>query len=267
MDIVTRFFDDPIQDGRAVDLMVPDKVTRKTAVLGIHGGGWAAGSRNVYHKILFALAKQGYACASTDYRLAMGKGSLQNKVEDIREGYEIFRSYLAEQGRRKVKQFMFIGSSAGAHLAGLVGLTTPGQLGESTLRLKAKWKAPTAMVLCCGPVTFEPWPEIFPEIHASMNSLIGCAYDDDPQSWRDASFDQYVTEESPRICFYNAANEHIFPNGLTRKAAARWRKRGLQVDMKTYPDAEHGFFYDIQPRKCQKQAFADLCQYLEDIEK
>jgi hypothetical protein len=46
------YFDNPIQAGRVMDVFVPGKVSRDISLFFIHGGGWGAGSRDGFHKIM-----------------------------------------------------------------------------------------------------------------------------------------------------------------------------------------------------------------------
>lgn len=266
MDIVTRYFDEPYQNDRAVDFLIPDKVTQSVAVFAVHGGGWARGARSAYHRVLHALAAEGYACASTDYRLHMNADALKHKLEDVRIGYDMFRQYLAERGLdQKVKQFATFGSSAGSHLAGLMSTTAPGALGEGTDRLTLEWQQPAAMILSCAPVTFRPWKDIFPGIHRSMEALVGCPYEEDKPAWRAASIDTHVTADGPAVFIIGASNEHLFPNVVATRHVARWRSRGVRVEHKVYPNVEHGFFYEIGPRRQQAAALADSLAFLKSL--
>lgn len=266
MDIVTRYFDEPYQDQRAVDFLIPDKVTRDVGVFAVHGGGWAGGARGSYHRVLHAIASEGFACASTDYRLHMNEYALQHKLEDVRIGYDLFRQHLAERGlEKKVKRFATFGSSAGAHLAGLMAAAAPGAVGESVDDLQLKWKAPIGLVLVCGPLTFKPWPDPVPGIFRAMQALVGCQYEDDKAAWDAASIDTHMTADGPATFVIGAGNEHLFPNDVARRCVKRWRGLGASVEHTIYPGVEHGFLYETGPRKQQIAAMADMIAFFKNL--
>ena len=88
----------------------------------IHGGGWSAGSR-----VLDALSPQrqltlrGYAVASIDYRLS-GTDRYPAAVRDVKAAIRYLRAY-ASRYSLDASHIALWGTSAGAHLAALVGLT------------------------------------------------------------------------------------------------------------------------------------------------
>ena len=64
--------------------------------------------------------------------------------------------------------------------------------------------------------------------------------------------------------FLNASDEHMFPNRYTEQAAEKLRSFGQTCIVKTYENAEHGFFYDLIRRQ-QKEAFADILKFIEKL--
>jgi len=268
MEVLTRYFDDPIVPQRAIDILLPERIRHDVAVVAVHGGGWAAGTRSQLHQLLEGLVNEGFACASLGYRLATGSGSLDRKMEDIRLGYDHFRRHLAEKGIRKVKRFATYGSSAGAHLSGLMALSPPGTHGDDIAPLQMKWLQPCAAIMSCGPVTFIPWKDIFPESLHCFERLIGCTYEQDRAAWTNASLDAHVSPDSkttPEMMLICAGDEHMFPNWLTRRTVARWKKARVRATIKTYTNCEHGFLYDDGPRRQQREAFADMVRFLKKL--
>lgn len=60
------YYDSPIEPDRILDLFVPERITQKKCFFFVHGGGWRAGSRTIYHKIMEQLVERGFICASAD---------------------------------------------------------------------------------------------------------------------------------------------------------------------------------------------------------
>ena len=259
------YFDDPIVTGRALDIFMPDQVTRDQAVFLVHGGGWTGGSREGYHKVMEALRDQGFICGATDYRLS--GVSLFEKLTDVRHGYDLFTTFLNQQGRPLT--IATLGSSAGAHLSGLLSLAAPGQCGEAleygAFTPQNEWVRPAGCVVVAAPTTFEPWEDIFPHIWTDMRSLVGVSYEDDPDPYRRLSPITYVDEDSCPVFLLHAENEHMFPLDVNMKFIDKLKALGRRTQVKTYPRVEHGFLYELD-RWQQKEALADVIAFLQSLD-
>jgi len=135
------YLDEPIIEGRALDIMLPRRRTEDVSVFIVHGGGWRAGTRTGFHKVMRAFNKRGFITASTDYRLA--SVTILDQLTDVRHGYQHFVRHLEKLGTDP--RIFVMGSSAGAHLAALLILTTPGQCSEKKNFGKFRitsWKRP-----------------------------------------------------------------------------------------------------------------------------
>ena len=237
----------PMPD-RALDIFTPDQPTRKAAILFVHGGGWSAGARSVYHPIMHALIEHGWVCGSLDYRLS-GVTAL-DQLDDVRLGRALFAEHL--QSRGNASDLVLVGSSAGGHLALLEGMTNH----ES--------KA-AGIVTISAPMTFEPWDEMFPPIWDSMCAIAGQSVDDNPELYRHLSPYHHISENTPPICLLDGANEHMFPLHLAHQFIAKMKQHGRPIEHHIYANAEHGFFYNVT-RLCQQKAFKDFLKFLERTE-
>ena len=258
------YLDDPIVDGRALDIFAPEHATRPVAVFLVHGGGWRAGSRAGMHALMRGLNREGFVCAATDYRLA--GVTITDQITDVRHGYDLFVRHLGEGGR-PVRVAVF-GSSAGAHLASLLALTRPGECGEDAgafgVTLTEPWQPPVGAVVQSTPVTFEPWDDIFPHIWTSMQGIVGRSYDDAPEAYRRVSPIEHVGASSPPFLFLEAEHEHMFPLELTLRFVRAMEACGRGAGHKVYTRAEHGFLYDLTRRQ-QKAAFGDMLDFLASL--
>ena len=252
------YLDTPIVRGRVYDLFVPKSITKDTSVFFVHGGGWTGGSRTGYHIFCEMLNNLGYVCATTDYRLDV---NAFEQLKDIREAYDDFVSWLKTNSRPL--RIAVRGGSAGAHLGALLALTRPGQIpGEPKASLDNEWVQPECAVLQSTPITFEPWDEIFPHIWVSMQRAAGEPWSKAPERYKALSPCEYLDKSNPRILFMEAECEHMFPARFNQEFMEKQNALGVPSIMKHYPMAEHGFFYDVT-RKCQKQAWHDLLEFIE----
>ena len=96
------------------------------AVVCIHGGGWAKGSRVNHAKVAQALADRGYVAATISYRLS-GEIPFPAQIHDCKAAVRFLRANAKEFGIDADK-IGTIGHSAGGHLAAL--LATSGGVKE-----------------------------------------------------------------------------------------------------------------------------------------
>lgn len=117
-----------------LDLYQPLNKTRPTPlIVWIHGGAWRSGSKADVP--IAQLIGDGYAIASVDYRLSP-TAQFPAQVHDIKAAIRFLRAHAAEY-ELDPKRFAVAGSSAGGHLAALVGVTNgheelEGTVGEFT---------------------------------------------------------------------------------------------------------------------------------------
>lgn len=102
-----------------LDLYRPDGAAPVGLIVWVHGGAWRAGSRASVD--LKGMTKRGWAVASVDYRLST-EARFPAQIFDIKAALRFLRSHAAEYGY-PAAPFVIAGSSAGGHLAALVGVT------------------------------------------------------------------------------------------------------------------------------------------------
>ena len=100
----------------------------------MHGGGWLRGDRSMVSPSfagwrpgpLARLAADGFAVASVDYRLS-GEARFPAQLEDVSAAVEWLTGQAEEYGFDPGRIVLW-GESAGAHLAALLGLRSPGRV-------------------------------------------------------------------------------------------------------------------------------------------
>src|SRR3954451_4416743 len=103
--------------GLCLDLHLPLGVQRPPVAVYLHGGAWLMGHRAEAPERLKAMAAQGLAVASIDYR-TVNLAAHPAQHEDILHALDWVCSHADEHGLGRVAPFL-MGSSAGAHLAAL----------------------------------------------------------------------------------------------------------------------------------------------------
>lgn len=253
------YFDDSPIEGRILDIFEAQNPSQEVALFFIHGGGWRGGSRTIFHAIIHEYRKLGFDCASTDYHLS--GTTVFDQVGDVRTGLDIFAGNLA--ARNRPSKVLLVGSSAGAHLALLTGLSKPDECGAPQTPLAHNPQI-TGIAVQAAPFTFEPWPDIFPAIWSSMQNIVGKSYDDAKVLFQQASPIHYVRPGSPPVFNLHAENEHMFPQELFAQFEQKMTECGNITSQKIYPKTEHGFFYALD-RWQQRQAFEDIREFAEEI--
>ncbi len=116
-------YDDRHGSSTMMDFYLPDDgAVNHPTVMFIHGGGWTAGDKDHAFNIGPRLARSGYVVASINYRL-VPKGVFPNNLEDCTCALAFLRAHADEYGIDP-DRIAVVGYSAGAHLAGLVGLAS-----------------------------------------------------------------------------------------------------------------------------------------------
>jgi len=107
-------------DGKSLslDIYLPDGVENPPLLVWVHGGAWRRGSKE---QVPSVFVDNGFATASLDYRLST-EAKFPAQVHDIKAGVRFLRAMGPQYGLR-TDRIAIAGSSAGAHLAALVGVT------------------------------------------------------------------------------------------------------------------------------------------------
>lgn len=113
----------------AIDLYLPEGKPNAPLVVFVHGGGWQRGSRT--EMPLGAMAPAGFAFASVDYRLSP-VARFPAQAYDIKGAIRFLRAKQSEYGYDS-SRVAIAGTSAGAHLAILIGVTNGNKELEGTV--------------------------------------------------------------------------------------------------------------------------------------
>jgi acetyl esterase/lipase len=118
-----------------LDLHLPDRARYPAPVpviVYVHSGGWISGTRADVPDAALAQVGRGYAVASVDYQLAgtgatgLPIGAFPGAVWDVKRAIRFLKAYASDWGLDPARVIV-MGSSAGGHLAALVGASA-GQL-------------------------------------------------------------------------------------------------------------------------------------------
>ncbi len=195
-------------DSHKLDLHIPNGTTGPMpVVIWIHGGGWMSGDKNLgLNNFQLRYARNGYVVASLNYRLS-SEAIFPAQIHDCKAAIRWLRANAAKYGLDPTR-FAVWGSSAGGHLAALLGTSndvadlegTVGSNSQYSSRVQAvvDWYGPTdllqmdaqAIAQGCGSSN-----------HNSANSaeslLVGCQIQTCPQAVQRANPLTYYTADDP----------------------------------------------------------------------
>jgi acetyl esterase/lipase len=172
-----------------LDLIVPADVTNPPLVISIHGGAWSQGNRK--EQPFAWLAKNGFAVASIEYRFAKD-AIYPAQIQDCKAAVRWLRANAGKYGY-DASRIGVIGTSAGAHLAVLLGTTNGNKQLEGNVGGNLKESSNVAAVVdFYGPVDFilraKTQPEMTNVPGSRVYNLLGGTPKDKEawQSWRAA---------------------------------------------------------------------------------
>jgi acetyl esterase/lipase len=122
-------------------------------IIFIHGGGWRNGSKQPPREPLLQLAREGYSCASIEYRLT-NEAKWPAQLHDCKATVRFLRANAEKFGFDPNKIGVW-GTSAGGHLAAMLGLTGTRKDLEGDLGNAEFSSAVQAVVNCYGPADLQ----------------------------------------------------------------------------------------------------------------
>lgn len=216
-----------------VDSILYSALLRPTVVW-IHGGAWRAGDKYPAPAAVTNLCANGYVVASINYRLTQ-QGTWPAQIHDCRGALRFLRSRSAQYRIDKNRVAVW-GSSAGGHLAAILGATSglkqikiDGQTfdleGEIGGNLQES-SAVQAVVDYFGPadlLAFDDFQSVFPdpENNSPLTELIGGLVWDNLPLARSASPDTYVSAEDPPVLMMHGTSDVVVPFNQSERYNAR----------------------------------------------
>jgi acetyl esterase/lipase len=213
-----------------------DKDPVRPAVILVHGGGWSSGDRNLMYPLADYLAQHGHIAIAVEYRLSP-EAQYPAAVNDIKSAI----SWIIKNGRENhidKNKIALLGCSAGAQLAGLVGLSYQGDQEHNQKNIYA-------IINIDGIMDFTTPEARKHEDDPNRESTpagrwLGGRYAEKPELWKEASPVYYVHENSPAILFINSSQSrfHVGRDETIKKLD----KFSIYSEVHTFDDAPHSFW-------------------------
>lgn len=233
-----------------LDLYRPEGRGGGPLVIWVHGGAWRSGSKNDVP--IRALVEQGFAVASIDYRLSP-VAPFPAQIHDIKAAIRFEREEFPTLSTKK--QFIAIaGSSAGGHLAALVGVTNgfkelEGEVGN----YRRQSSNVDAIVVFYGAsnlttILAQSTPHGVNMRTPALELLLGGQPDSKPDLARLASPVFHVDKDDPPLLWYHGDQDPQMPVNQALEMMGAYKKQGLPVTFEPVHGGGHGgkLFYTAE---------------------
>jgi pectinesterase len=224
-----------------LDLFQPSGKGPFPTVILVHGGAWITGNHAMENPFAMALAKRGYVAATIEYRLS-NEAKYPAAIHDLKASMRWLRAN-ARRYHIDPHRIAAVGASAGGHLVALLGATNglPHFEGDGG-NAKAS-SVVQSVVDIDGPVTFIDPGNIAKELKGPYDTntrLIGGAYAEKPDVWREASPITHVNRNSAPVLFINSSGDRPFQQ--REEMSAKLKALGIESEIVVIPDTPHPFW-------------------------
>lgn len=211
---------------------------KKPAVILIHGGGWQSGDKRLMHPLADFLARHGCVAFTVEYRLSP-EAQYPAAVEDLNHAIDWIYAN-ADRYQVDTQKIATLGGSAGAQLAGLMGLKF-GTFKDSTKVIK---KRIHAVVNIDGVMDFTCEEALQNEDDTTRvtcgSAWFGGHYVHKKEVWKDASPVYYAGKDSPPILFLDSSQDRFHAG---RDAVIKILDQyNIYTEVHTFKDARHCFW-------------------------
>ena len=231
-----------------LDLYIPQAVEPAPLIVYVHGGAWRGGSKDSMP--LTRLLGEGYAIASVEYRLSP-EAPFPAQVHDIKAAIRFLR---ATQGRHGYdsRKIAVAGSSAGGHLAALVGVTNGVRELEGTVGAHLDQSSDVqAIIAYFGAsnllsILDQSTPQGLGVRVPALQLLLGGQPEEKPELAKLASPVFHADRSDPPMLLLHGDQDPQMPISQSHELHGKYKSLGLPVSLHVLHGAAHGGkgFYD-----------------------
>jgi acetyl esterase/lipase len=234
------------------DLYVPQGDGPFPAMIVVHGGAWATGTKAQLAGMAKALARLGYTTAAISYRLAP-QNTFPAQICDCQAAVRWLRAN-AEKYKVDAGRIGGYGYSAGGQLVALLGaLDDDDDVREPGLPADAPSARLQVVVAGGAPCDFRR----LPADSKQLAYWLGGTPAEKPDAYREASPTTYVTPDDPPMFFFHGGADRIVPIRSPQRMVARLKEVGVPAEFHEVPECDHMSAVSDRPTLLQALAFVD----------
>jgi len=231
-------------EAQKLDLFLPQgKKAPLPLVVMIHGGGWAGGDKEGADGPALTFARQGYAVASLNYRLAGQNARWPAQLVDCKSATRWLRANASKYGF-DTSRLIASGHSAGAHLAAMMGVTNglkQFDVGENL----DKTSDVQAVVWCAGvsdmvAMSSTPGFEMWLSPVGGAAAMLGNPPIAIPALAAQASPVTYATAKSAPFIIFHGDSDTLVPVGQAVEMFSALLRNGATAQLHVIKGAGHG---------------------------
>jgi acetyl esterase/lipase len=226
-----------------LDLYLPEAAQKPLGlIVWVHGGAWRAGSRASVD--LARMTARGWAVASVDYRLST-VARFPAQVHDIKAAIRYLRAHAREHGY-PASRFVVAGSSAGGHLAALVGVSNGHRELEGAVGADLAVSSDVQGIVSLygasnlTSILAQSTPHGLSVRVPALDLLLGAQPDQAPQLARLASPVFHVNANDPPLFMLHGDQDNQMPINQSHELEAAYDKLGLTVRFEVVHGSGHG---------------------------
>jgi acetyl esterase/lipase len=235
-----------------LDVYVPEGAAPpggRPAVVAIHGGGWRGGSKGDYGAKAALLAQHGCVVVAVDYLLSRpGSPSWPGGLEDVREAVRWVRRHAPRYGVDP-SRIAAMGSSAGGHLAALLGAVGDGPGDPARVQAVVDFYGPADLLGL--------WTGETPAAR-SVALLLGGPPEGREDRYEAASPALRVGPDDPPMLLIHGRDDRHVPLEQTEALASALRTAGVRHRLIVVEGARHGFGFQVEGRDLLPEILAFL---------
>ena len=232
-------------------------------VVWVHGGAWHSGSKA---SPPLSFVRSGYALASIDYRLS-GEAKFPAQIHDIKAAIRYLRANAGRYGYNPDK-IIIAGSSAGGHLAALVGVTNHDKFLEGDLgQFKGTNSSVQAIINYYGPTNFttilkQSTPHGVGVRGPAMALLLGQTVENAPELAKKASPVLQVDANDPPLLIFHGDQDIQVPINQSHELVGAYKRNNLKVHLEVVHGGGHSDtpYFDPEYQSITEKFLADVLE-------
>lgn len=235
----------------ATDVYTPRGDGPFPAMIVVHGGAWASGTREQLAGIAQGFARAGYTSAAISYRLAPQQ-QFPAQIYDCQAAVRWLRSHAAKY-KVDPDRIGGFGYSAGGHLVALLGAMDDDDFRDAGVPADAPSARLQVVIAGGAPCDFR----VLPADSQRLAYWLGGTPAEKPDAYERASPTSYVTSDDPPMFFFHGGGDNLVPIRSPRRMVERLKGAGVPVEFYEVPSAGHlGAIVDAKALQ-HAVAFAD----------